>query len=121
MAGMNDKPEADPRPDSTPSLWEMMGRGVGKGLRAAKNLGETVGQEVGKISTRKEAEEELDSRYRILGRMVSEQILQWKRESVSADDPSIRSLLEEIRELGERLDDAEPPSPGDDGSPSAPP
>ncbi len=97
-------PASKSKKQESTSLWEMMGRGVGKGLKAAKNLGETISNEAVKASNQKEVEEDLDSHYRILGRMVAEQFLDWKKDSISKDDPAISKLVEEIRKQLEELE-----------------
>ena len=83
----------------------MLGRGVGKGLRAAKKAG-------GKTSSyleRQGTEDDLESRYNILGRIVAQQIIEWKRSSIDVSDPAIQKVVDEIRELEELAPEPPPP------------
>jgi hypothetical protein len=88
---------------SRSSMWERLGRNVGKGLRKAKQIGSRIGEEANSTISRSAIEDDLDGRYRVLGRIVAEQLLEWRRPSIAAEDPAVRPVLEKIREGRERL------------------
>ena len=117
------QPENTPTPStskSTPpgeetSLWELLGRGVGKTLKAAKEVGSTLGQEAVRFANREDGEEQLDERYRVLGRVVAGQIIEYGDETISASDPAISRTVQEIRELRSALEKVEEgETPADD-------
>ena len=114
----SDSPETPAEPEATDgkapeesvgsSLWEMLGRGVGKGLRAAKKVG---GKTSGYLE-RQGTEDDLESRYNILGRIVAQQIIEWKRSSIEVSDPAIQKVIDEIREFEKLAPEPPPPDSG---------
>lgn len=91
-------------PGSETSLWEILGRQVGKGLRAAKHAGASIGGGAVQYLDRQRIEEDLDSQYRILGRLVAERCLGERRSTVEAGDPAVRGILTRIDELEQDLE-----------------
>jgi hypothetical protein len=87
-----------------PSLWEQLGKGAGKGLKAAKEMGNRLAAE-GKPPTteRQQAVDRLDERYRELGELIAGRLSGSDGATVTAADPEVERLLEEIRRDRESL------------------
>jgi hypothetical protein len=103
-SGASDSDSSQNETRRSPSLWTRLGRGAGKGLKAAKEMGDRLAAEGKPPPTeRQQTVERLDELYRQLGELVAERLSASDGVAVTAADPDVERLVEEIRRDREKL------------------
>ena len=104
------------------TFWERLGRGVAQGIEKAKEATNRLGEYAGLKLDVKTARDHLEGRYRHLGRIAADRLLDRSEGAIDAKESAVAAALDEIRaaraalaELEKRLADSEekpPPATG---------
>jgi hypothetical protein len=123
---------AEPNP-SPPrhSLWERLGQGMAQGWEKAKEVSSRLGELATLKLDLKSARDHLESRYRLLGTMAADRLIDREEGQVDASEAGVRAALEDIRsaraavaaiekklsDLNEKPGEGSPPTPAGDAPP----
>jgi hypothetical protein len=79
------------------TFWEKLGRGVAQGWEKAKETSSRLGEIAGVKLDLKSARDHLETRYRLLGRIVADRLIDRSEGTLDPAEPQVAGLLEEIR------------------------
>lgn len=102
------------------TFWERLGRGVAQGWEKARETSSKLGEYAALKLDLKNARDHLEDRYRLLGRIAADRLLDRAEGSVDGQEPGVKAAVEEIKAarsalaaIEKRVEDARSGETGD--------
>ncbi len=82
---------------SKPTFWEKLGKGVAQGFEKVKETSRSIGEFAALKLDIKNARDHLENRYRLLGRVAADRLIDRAEGALDREDPAVKAALDEIR------------------------